>query len=126
MTWVFLLKRLSAQGFCYDCCGSITDVVVRQHRCVVAENTKSIYLQNGNAPQPVRKQLAAAEEMRRAQTLAIPPADMLWSYFDLAELLLHQKDEAGFLENLQSGIEACTADWQPQTFCKSLLTLVAI
>jgi tetratricopeptide (TPR) repeat protein len=68
----------------------------------------------------VRKQLKAAEEMRRAQTLAIPPTDTPWCYFDLAELRLYQDEQDGFLENVKKGIESCNADWQPATFANTL------
>ena len=34
----------------YDRSASLADSVVRQHRCAVVDNTKSVYLQIGNAP----------------------------------------------------------------------------
>nr|AFI78482.1 hypothetical protein ws156A7_0003 [uncultured bacterium ws156A7] len=68
----------------------------------------------------VRKQLKAAEEIRRAQTLANPPTDTPWCYFDLAELRLYQNDQVGFLEYVREGIRSCDADWQPATFANTL------
>ncbi|EAQ75260.1 MULTISPECIES: hypothetical protein [unclassified Synechococcus] len=72
------------------------------------------------------EQLQHAEDIRRAQTMATPPADTPWCYFDLAEIQLyrHRKDE--FLASLRQGIDASTAAWQVQTFRDSLKgTLVA-
>jgi len=74
----------------------------------------------------VGEQLNKAEDIRRAQTLATPPTDTPWCYFDLAEIQLyrHQRDE--FLASLRLGIEACDAAWQVQTFHDSLTnTLIA-
>lgn len=68
----------------------------------------------------IQDQLATAEAMRRAQTVATPPADTPWSFFDLAELRLYQKDEDGFLKHIEEGIRSCNADWQPATFRDSL------
>lgn len=70
--------------------------------------------------EPVREQLKAAEKLRKAQTLATPPTDVPWCYFDLAEIRLYQCDKDGFLEYLETGIQSCNADWQPQTFRDSL------
>jgi tetratricopeptide (TPR) repeat protein len=76
--------------------------------------------------EPVRKQLKKAKKLRLAQTLATPPADTPWCYFDLAEIQLYQGDKDGFLDYLRKGIESCNAEWQPQTFRDSLeKTLVA-
>jgi hypothetical protein len=76
--------------------------------------------------EPVREQLQTAEKLRHAQTLTTPPTDTPWCYFDLAEIHLYQGDESGFLESVKTGIQSCNADWQPQTFRKSLHdTLVA-
>jgi tetratricopeptide (TPR) repeat protein len=75
---------------------------------------------------PVRKQLKKAKKLRLAQTLATPPADTPWCYFDLAEIQLYQRDKDGFLDYVRKGIECCDAGWQPETFRDSLQkTLVA-
>lgn len=85
-----------------------------------AQNTGKLDLK------PVREQLKTAEKLRQAQTLTTPPTDTPWCYFDLAEIHLYQGDENGFLESVKTGIQSCNADWQPQTFRKSLYdTLVA-
>jgi tetratricopeptide (TPR) repeat protein len=74
----------------------------------------------------VSDQLKKAEDIRRAQTLATPPVDVPWCYFDLAEIQLYRHDRDGFLATLQQAIEACDAAWQVQTFHDSLKnTLVA-
>ena len=71
-------------------------------------------------------QLKKAEDIRLAQTLATPPVDVPWCYFDLAEIQLYRNQRDGFLATLQQAIEACDAAWQVQTFRDSLTnTLVA-
>jgi tetratricopeptide (TPR) repeat protein len=76
--------------------------------------------------EPVREQLEKAKQLRLAQTLATPPTDTPWCYFDLAEVHLYQDDKDGFLDYVRKGIESCNANWQPQTFRDSLQnTLVA-
>jgi tetratricopeptide (TPR) repeat protein len=71
-------------------------------------------------------QLMKAEDMRWAQTLATPPADTPWCYFDLAEIQLYRNQRDGFLASLSQAVEACDAAWQVQTFRDSLKnTLVA-
>ncbi len=75
---------------------------------------------------PVHKQLEKAKKLRLAQTLATPPTDTPWCYFDLAEIHLYQDDEDGFLNYVGKGIESCDVSWQPKTFRDSLQkTLVA-
>jgi hypothetical protein len=74
----------------------------------------------------VSEQLKKAEDIRRAQTLATPPTDTPWCYFDLAEIQLYRNQRDGFLATLHQGIEACDAAWQVQTFRDSLKdTLIA-
>lgn len=68
----------------------------------------------------VASQLEGAEAMRRAQTLTVPPTDVPWSYFDVAELHLYQKDKAGFLDYAERGVKHCNAEWQIKTFRDSL------
>lgn len=72
------------------------------------------------------EQLQHAEDIRRAQAMATPPADAPWCYFDLAEIQLFRQQKEGFLASLRLGIDASTAAWQVQTFRDSLMsTLVA-
>ena len=66
--------------------------------------------------EPVREQLEKAKQLRLAQTLAAPPTDTPWCYFDLAEIHLYQNDKDEFLSYVRKGIESCNASWQPQTF----------
>jgi tetratricopeptide (TPR) repeat protein len=76
--------------------------------------------------EPVREQLECAKQLRLAQTLAVPPVDTPWCYFDLAEIHLYQNDKEGFLDYIRKGLASCNADWQPKTFRESLQkTLVA-
>jgi len=73
----------------------------------------------------VREPLQKAEKMRLAQTIATPPVDVPWCYFDLAEIALYQENQAGFLQFLDQGTASCIASWQPETFKKSLLDTFA-
>jgi tetratricopeptide (TPR) repeat protein len=74
----------------------------------------------------INEQLQQAEDLRRGQTLATPPADTPWCYFDLAEILLYRHQKQAFLATLQQAIAACDSAWQVETFAKSLTdTLVA-
>lgn len=76
--------------------------------------------------EPVREQLKTAEKLREGQTLTTPATDTPWCYFDLAEIRLYANDEKGFIDSVKKGIESCDADWQPETFRRSLHdTLVA-
>jgi tetratricopeptide (TPR) repeat protein len=73
----------------------------------------------------VSEQLTKAEDIRRAQTLASPPTDTPWCYFDLAEIQLYRNQREEFLASLRQGIDASDA-WQVQTFHDSLKnTLIA-
>lgn len=49
-----------------------------------------------------------------------------WSAFDLAEVCLYTGNAEGFLENVDKGLEICTARWQPETFRKSLELLTSV
>ena len=68
----------------------------------------------------VREQLKTAEKLREGQTLTTPATDTPWCYFDLAEIRLYRGDGRGFLDSVKKGIESCDADWQPETFRRSL------
>ena len=69
---------------------------------------------------PYQEKLQAAEALRLAQIRAEPPSSTPWSFFDMAELRLYQKDQDGFLKYVREGISHCNADWQPRTFRDSL------
>lgn len=73
-----------------------------------------------------KKQLRAAEELRKGQSLSEPPVDLPWCYYDLAEMKLYQRDRDGFLSYLTEGISN-SEDWQIETFYRGLQeTLVDI
>jgi hypothetical protein len=69
--------------------------------------------------------LEKAEEMRRGQTLAVPPTDAPWCFFDLAELQLYQEKSDAFLQTIRNGLKENVWPWQIQSFRDSLVeTLV--
>lgn len=69
------------------------------------------------------EQLRMAESQRRGQMQTAPPTDAPWSAFDVAEICAYRGDEAGFLEALRDGLEHVTADYQPETFKRTLADL---
>lgn len=69
--------------------------------------------------------LAAAESFRRGQMQTTPPTDAPWCFFDVAEIRAFHGDEAGFLTALREGLDHVTADYQPETFRRSLESLSA-
>jgi len=68
----------------------------------------------------VQVSLAKARQLRLGQTLAEPPADTPWCFFDLAEIALYQGDVAGFKDAVDAGIRASVQGWQLDTFLRSL------
>jgi tetratricopeptide (TPR) repeat protein len=66
-----------------------------------------------------KKQLNAAEELRKSQSLAKPPIDVPWCYYDLAEMKLYQGDRKGFLSYLDKAIQH-SEDWQIETCHRAL------
>jgi tetratricopeptide (TPR) repeat protein len=73
----------------------------------------------------VQASLAKARQLRLGQTLAEPPADTPWCFFDLAEIALYQGDVPAFLAAVDAGIRASVQGWQLETFLKSLQGLGA-
>ena len=71
----------------------------------------------------VQEALAKARALRLGQTLAVPPADTPWCFFDLAEIALYQVDAPAFLDAVDAGVRACVQGWQLDTFLKSLQAL---
>ena len=67
-----------------------------------------------------KKQLQAAEELRKSQSLAEPPEDMPWCYYDLAEMRLYERDRKGFLSYLDEGLKHSKQDWEIETFYNAL------
>lgn len=67
-----------------------------------------------------KNHLNTAEELRKGQSNSVPPVDMPWCFFDLAELRLYQKDREGFLGHLDNGLKHCDAAWQIKTFRNAL------
>ena len=65
------------------------------------------------------EQLQAAAELREGQARNLPPADVPWCYFDLAELQLFQNDEQGFLGYVEEAIRVADAQ-QLETFAHAL------
>jgi tetratricopeptide (TPR) repeat protein len=74
--------------------------------------------------QRTRRQLAAAEQMRRAQADTNPPIDAPWCMFDLAEMRLYADDPVGFQEWLKNGLNTCAHRYQPETFRSALQLLI--
>ena len=74
--------------------------------------------------QPAKRQLGAAEQMRRAQAETIPPIDAPWCLFDLAEMRLYADDPAGFLSWVKKGLNTCTHRYEPETFRSALQLLI--
>lgn len=72
----------------------------------------------------ISEHLEKAADIRRAQTLATPPADAPWCYFDLAEIQLYRHHRDEFLSLLHQGIQVCNAPWQVETFRDSLKNLL--
>jgi tetratricopeptide (TPR) repeat protein len=68
-------------------------------------------------------QLEAAESLRRGQMMASPATDAPWSHFDVAEICAYRGDQAGFLAALRTGLEHVTADYQAETFRRSIQDL---
>lgn len=68
----------------------------------------------------VQEALAKARALRLGQTLAVPPADTPWCFFDLAEIALYQGDAPAFLDAVDAGVRASVQGWQLDTFLKSL------
>lgn len=68
----------------------------------------------------LQESLAKARQLRLGQTLAEPPADTPWSFFDLAEIALYQGDAPAFLDAVDAGERASVQGWQLETFLKSL------
>lgn len=68
----------------------------------------------------LQEALAKARQLRQGQTLAEPPADTPWCFFDLAEIALYQCDAAAFLDAVDAGLRAAAQGWQLDTFLKSL------
>lgn len=68
----------------------------------------------------VQEALAKARALRLGQTLAEPPADTPWCFFDLAEIALYQGDAPAFLDAVDAGARASVQGWQLDTFLKSL------
>ena len=66
-----------------------------------------------------KKQLLAAEELRKSQSLSEPPVDAPWCFYDLAEMKLYQSDREGFLKYLTEGVNH-SEDWQIETFHDAL------
>jgi tetratricopeptide (TPR) repeat protein len=74
----------------------------------------------GNIDVAHRKaQLQAAEELRRSQSLTVPPTDTPWCFYDLAEMKLYQGDRDGFLGYLDQAL-GCSEEWQIETFRRTL------
>jgi Flp pilus assembly protein TadD len=67
--------------------------------------------------------LQAAESLRRAQMMASPATDAPWSHFDVAEICAYRGDQTGFLTALRAGLEHVTADYQAETFKRTLQDL---
>jgi tetratricopeptide (TPR) repeat protein len=74
--------------------------------------------------QRTRRQLAAAEQMRRAQADTNPPIDAPWCMFDLAEMRLYADDPVGFQEWLKKGLNTCAHRYEPETFRSALQLLI--
>lgn len=56
----------------------------------------------------------------------VPPYNAPWSFFDLAEINLFEKNRSKFLKNIKSGSNFSTAKWQIETFYKSLVLLKGV
>jgi tetratricopeptide (TPR) repeat protein len=74
--------------------------------------------------QSAKRQLVAAEQMRRAQADTIPPIDAPWCMFDLAEVRLYSDDPVGFLNWVKKGLNTCTHRYEPETFHSALQLLI--
>jgi tetratricopeptide (TPR) repeat protein len=72
----------------------------------------------------LRRQLFLAGKMRQAQAEAIPPFDVPWCMFDLAEVALYSGDAPGFLDWTRKGLAKCEHRWEPETFRSALQLLV--
>lgn len=66
-----------------------------------------------------KDQLHAAEELRKSQSLTVPPTDTPWCFYDLAEMKLYQGDRDGFLGYLDQAL-GCSEEWQIETFRRTL------
>jgi hypothetical protein len=62
--------------------------------------------------------------MRQAQAEAVPPFDVPWCMFDLAEVALYSGDAAAFLEWTRKALATCQHRWEPETFRSALQLLI--
>ena len=74
--------------------------------------------------QSAKRQLVAAEQMRRAQADTVPPIDAPWCMFDLAEMRLYADDPVGFLNWVKKGLNTCTHRYEPETFHSAIQLLI--
>ena len=76
-----------------------------------------------NLDQGTRARLERAARSLRVQVEKQPAYNSPWSLFDLAQIHLFLGETFQFVELLERGCRESTADWQPDTFLKTLSLL---
>ena len=71
-----------------------------------------------------RFKLSQAQRSLQVQVSNVPPYNAPWSFFDLSETYLYQRDRANFEKYLEEGILSSTASWKVKTHRESLELLL--